>query len=102
MLARVDALAESLRSSAEPLVTGHRFKGRWELIACDATPGSALDAVAAIRTIEAEEDGIPPASWCWAVGQCCYRSGTARARRAGLPRQSPARGAPDAAPQAPP
>ena len=47
MLARVDALAESLRSSAEPLVTGHRFKDRWELIACDATPGSALDAVAA-------------------------------------------------------
>jgi hypothetical protein len=29
-------------------------------------------------------------------------NGTARARRAGLPRQSPARGAPDAAPQAPP
>jgi hypothetical protein len=28
-------------------------------------------------------------------GQSCRRGGTARARRAGLPRQSPARGAPD-------
>jgi hypothetical protein len=53
--------------------------------------------VAASRTIESEEDG----SSClplMAVGQGCYRFGTARARRAGLQRQSPARGAPDAAP----
>lgn len=49
---------------------------------------AALDAVAAIRTIESEEDGIPPASWCWAVGQCCYRSGTARPGQAPLNRDA--------------
>jgi hypothetical protein len=64
-------------------------------------PGrAALDAVVAIRIIEAEEDGPPEPRLPGPIN--LPAGGTARARWAGLPRQSPARGAPDAAPQAPP
>jgi len=63
---------------------------------------AALDAVAAIRTLEAEEDGAQRSHASETSGPALLSARTARARRAGLPRQSPARGAPDAAPQAPP
>jgi hypothetical protein len=54
------------------------------------------------RIIEAEETDPASAILGSLLEQYCYRSGTARARWAGLPWLSPARGAPDAAPQAPP
>ena len=63
---------------------------------------AALEAMAAIRTIEAEETEPTSVLLMSHLDQGCYRFGTARARRAGLPRLSPGRGAPDAAPQAPP
>jgi hypothetical protein len=65
-------------------------------------PEGRPEAGAAIRTIEREEDGTPPTLQYDQSDQCCPGNGTARARWAGLPRQSPARGAPDPAPQAPP
>jgi hypothetical protein len=83
----------------QPQVSGCRVQGRRSRSHATARR-AALEAVAASRTIESEEDGRPLAYSRSPLGQCCYRFGTARARRAGLPRQSPARGAPDAAPQA--
>jgi len=68
-------------------------------------PPGALDAVAAIGTMKREGDGHTPHQQVCQVDPVRSETagtGTAQARRAGLPRQSPARGAPDTAPQAPP
>jgi hypothetical protein len=52
---------------------------------------AALDAVAAIRTIESEEDGTPPNLPDEQPGSLLSVGGTARVRWAGPSRQSPAR-----------
>ncbi len=80
-------------------VSGHRVQGRRSRSHATARR-TVLDAVTASGTLGGEEDGHAAGS-CLANGS--HRSVTpgmgGRARRAGLPRLSPARGAPDAVPR---